>query len=389
MVAACLVTVAAGCKKNVDAPPAAEAPAGPGPSGGPGPAAAAVAAVVAAKPAAPPAPGSIRPIATGKGLAILVAKAPTWVEGDFACFAAGVTLQPGAHAIDTFEKVKPGIGAAFTAAGLSFDDDIGVIGGLSCPASMCIYATVTLHDLDQPKKLLDKLLPGGVTVAPDGQLVATIAGPKGPREIRVRILPLDWGGVVVPDGERGARVRKNTHVLFVSADDAGKPPVDPLALISSAADGRAQLAKLEALADDPRDRCVEGVLTRSANFRPGFDLEGASFLAATPPRTADDAVAESMSASRGLDLEVALDLSKPATEADVDGWVATARQWFDGIAQTTGSPEIVGLLRVFVESAFAPKLDGKRVILSWKTARVPRARIEQMDADLRAAGYSP
>ena len=90
-----------------------------------------------------------------------------------------------------------------------------------------------------------------------------------------------------------------------------------------------------------------------------------------------------------LDVELALDLSKPASKADVEGWVTSARASIDGMAQATASPELVRILRMFIESAFSYAIDGKRVSLSWKTERVPRAQIEQMDADLRAAGYTP
>ncbi|MCE9579657.1 MAG: hypothetical protein K8W52_41445 [Deltaproteobacteria bacterium] len=401
VVAACLVA-AAGCKKSdgggsgSSAGPAAGASAGSAPgSASAGSAIAGVGATAGAadafaKPAPPPKAGTIRPVATGKSIGLMVAKQPTWVEGDFACYLAGISMQPGTHAADVLNNVKPGIGDAFAGAGVDLDTEIQAVGGMSCAASMCIYAAMTLDDEAQGKRLLEALFPAGqLTTAKDGHQVATVQGPNGKREIHLRFIPLDWNGVVVPDDERPQRLRKATHLLFLSADDAGKPVVDPFTLVAAPDEARARLAALEGLATDPRGRCVEGVIAKSASFRPGFDLEGAQFLAATPPRAAGDAVAEMMSASRGLDLEIALDLSKAASKADVEGWVGEARSWFDNMAQAAASPEIAGMLRLFIESSFNYKIDGKRVTMSWKTERVPRAQLEKMDADLRAAGMTP
>lgn len=397
VVAACL-GAAAGCKKSDDGAGSAagsgaasnaagSAVAGSGAGSTIAGVASAGAADAFAKPAPPPRAGSLRPVATGKSIGIMVAKQATWVEGDFACYLAGISFQPGTRAADVLNGVKPGIGEAFAAAGVDLDTDIQAVGGMTCPASMCIYAAMTLDDDAQGKKLLDGLFPAGqLTTAKDGHQIATVQGPTGNREIHLRFIPLDWNGVTVPADERTQRLRKATHVVFLSADDAGKPVVDPFTLVASPDEARARLTALEGLATDPRGRCVEGVIAKSASFRPGFDLEGAQFLAATPPKASSDAVAEMMSAARGLDLEIALDLSKPASKADVEGWVGEARGWFDNMAQATASPQLAQMLRVFVEASFSYKIVDKRVTLSWKTERVPRAQLEKMDADLRAAG---
>ena len=79
-----------------------------------------------------------------------------------------------------------------------------------------------------------------------------------------------------------------------------------------------------------------------------------------------------MSAQHGLDVEVALDLSKAPSKAEVDGWVAQARSWFDGDRRPDpGAAADRQHVRLFLESAFTYKIDDHRVLLSWKTARDP------------------
>lgn len=39
--------------------------------------------------------------------------------------------------------------------------------------------------------------------------------------------------MTVPADERTQRLRKATHVVFLSASDAGKPVVDPFTLVAS------------------------------------------------------------------------------------------------------------------------------------------------------------
>ena len=140
VVAACLIA-AAGCKKSDGGGSAAS----PGPASGSGSATAgagagsAIAGVGAAKGAAdafaqaapPPKAGTLRPVATGKSIGLMVAKQPTWVEGDFACLLAGISMQPGTHIADVLNNAKPGIGPAFASAGVDLESDVQAIGGMS------------------------------------------------------------------------------------------------------------------------------------------------------------------------------------------------------------------------------------------------------------------
>jgi len=369
------VVVAAPACKQKDKTPPGSASAGSG-----------SAVASAPKHHTPPPPakaGTIKPIATDHTLAIAVGKTPTWVEGDFACYQAGIGFDPNAHTIDTFAQIKPDLPAALGAAHFDLEHDLLAIGGMSCPSDMCIYAAVKLSGNDQGKQLLDGLMPGQIEQVADGHYVAKIQGPTGPRAIHIQLIPLDWAGVDVPDDSRAQRLRTATHVMFVSAAPADKPVPDPFTLLAAPDEATTRLEKLEALASDPRGRCVVGEIAKSAGFQPGYDLEGARFVVLNPPRTDDDELAKIMSAQHGLDVEVALDLSKAPTRAEVDGWVAQARTWFDGVvAQTPAPPQLATMLRVFVESAFSYKIDDHRVVMSWKTDRIPRAQLEAIDSQL-------
>jgi hypothetical protein len=380
---AAFVAAAPACKKK-DQPPGAtgsgSAAAGPAAAGS---AAAGSAAPKHHTPRTPAKAGTIKPIATDHTLAIAVAKTPTWVEGDFACYQAGIGFDPTAHAMDTFAQIKPDLPAALGAAHFDLEHDLLAIGGMSCPSDLCIYAAVKLSGVDQGKQLVEHLLPGPLEKVDDSHFVAKIQGPTGPRAIHVHLVPLDWDGVDVPDDARARRLRTATHVLFLSAAAADQAAPDPFSLLAPAADATTRLHALEALAADPRGRCAIGEIARSADFRPGYDLEGARFVVLNPPKTDDDEVAKMMSAQHGLDVEIALDLSKAPSKAEVDGWVAQARSWFDGVvAQTPAPPQIASMLRLFLESAFTYKIDDHRVLLSWKTSRIPRSQLEAMDSQL-------
>lgn len=55
------------------------------------------------------------------------------------------------------------------------------------------------------------------------------------------------------------------------------------------------------------------------------------------------------------------------------------------MAQATASPQLADAARLRRGVVLVQIVD-ERVTLSWKTERVPRAQLEKMDADLRAAG---
>lgn len=352
---------------------------------------AAPSAPLAPPPAATPGrPGMIRPVVTAGGATLAPGKKPVWFELSLACYVAAITMNGDARPIDPIEQARPGIAAALAAAGFDFDKDLLTIGMTDCGSGLCLYFGVAMKDLAQMRTLV-----AGVGGAPPdepepGHFVMRLQGPAGPRAVHLRFLPVDWEGLALPDDPRARELRRASHVLFVSADAADAPVPDPFSLLAEPAAAQKRIGEIESLATDRRGRCAIGELPPVAGFRPGFDLTGGGFIAVTPPRVAEDQLAALIGASRSLDLEIRLDLSKTPSQADLDGWVAQGRQAFDAMASgTPAPPALIALIRVVLEKALAYRIGEGHVVFSWHTSRVPKESLDAAEVELKKMMGSP
>lgn len=340
--------------------------------------------------ATPGKPGMIRPVITAGGATLTAAARPFWFEVDLACYVAAITMNGEARPIDPIEKVKPGIAAALAAAGFDFEKDLVTVSMTGCGSGLCMYFGVAMKDAAQMRTLVSGVLGSPPEEPEPGHFVTRFQAPAGERAVHLRFLPIDWEGLALPDDPRARQVRRATHVLFVFADAATAPVADPLSLLAEPVAAQKRVGEIESLAADRRGRCAIGELPAAADIRPGFDLTGGAFIAVTPPRVAEDQLAALIGASRSLDLEVRLDLSRTPTTADVEGWLAQARQAFTAMASgTPAPPALIELIRVVLEKALAYRIGDGHLFLSWHTSRVPKESLDAAEQQLKQMMGTP
>jgi hypothetical protein len=334
---------------------------------------------------------SITPTITSSITFVAPKTATTWAEMSFPCYRAAIELQPGGSASDAFYKVSPLFEPALRAADIDLDRDVAAIGGWSCGEGPCFYLALTMRHPERVPDML-RVIPNVTPreVGP-GHYTFDAPGPKGTRAIHVQVVPIQWGAAL-PTDAWSQEMAKATHVMFVGGLFGTGGSFDPLAAIADPRAAPARVADAEGLLADRRERCVVGTIGPNA-FKPGFQLERARF-AMGAPSGAGDPLTRLIGSTRSLAIEVELTVSPAPTAADVTRWIDEARAWVattaDPIrAQLAGNGPIVDayfdMFRLIATRGFTHRVDGKSIVLSWRTDRIGEGDIAAVNHELEAA----
>ena len=330
---------------------------------------------------------AVAPILTSNITFLAPQPGVTWAEMAFPCYRAAIELGDGGSVADPFYQASPLIKPALEAAGIRIESDIAAIGGWSCGDRPCFYIAATLRE---PAKLGAMI----ATFAPNANEIEPLhwtfeaPGADGPRKIALRVLPVEWNGVL-PTDSWSKEMAKATHVIFLSGLFGGVAE-DLEAGLATGAEAGTQVASAESVLSDSRGRCVIGSMGAS-DFKPGFALESSRFALGMPPASSD-AIARMMGVSRSLNLEVDFALSAEPSEAQVQGWIEEARGWASGMAapirqQFAAQGEVVQVMfdaaEVIATQGFRHKRNGKQLRVSWHTDRISESSLVTIEATLQ------
>lgn len=384
------VLVASSCGNKEESPGKSAGPesAVPAKAGSESAPAEAPMAKLAAEAAPPAVAGAVSPVITDSITFVTPKPGVTWAEMAFPCYRAAIEMDAGGSVTAPFYQVSPMVEPALRAADIDLArGDVAAIGGWDCGGGTCIYLAVSLR---KPEKIGDLV----AMVAPKASHPEPLhwafeaPGANGKRNIHIRVVPIQWSGKV-PDHAWSKAMAKATHVIFLTGM-FGDADADPATWLISGEAAAARVRDAEAVLADRRGRCVVGT-TGPSSFKPGFDLASSRFAMAAPPAKGDP-LAQVMGTDKSLDVEIELSLAKAPAEADVNRWIAEARQWVSGIAgpvrlQFAAQSEAVAVVfeaaSLIATQGFRHELDGKVLHLSWRTDRLRRAELQRLEADLQ------
>jgi len=359
------------------------------------------------RPAGEPAPSSttapakakpdgpaITPVITNSVTFVVPKNASWWGEFQFACYRAVMSLTGKGSAGEAFEKISPTVPEAMKAGGIDLGRDLAGMGMFECGGSPCIYVAATLEHPEKMSAVLGKLLPGITpkTVAPGHYTLDTpsTVNPSGTRVIHVRVVPLDWSAVRVPDDAWSQQAARATHVVFIGGVDGKDSDVDPVTLLADAATGAANVKEAESVLGDTHNRCM-AALVAAREFQPGFQLTRARFAMAAPAATKPDAMMGMLESKKSLDVEVELVLAPPPTEAKAKEWIGMGKMFMANIGanvrgQFAGQGDVMDvyfdMLSLIGEKAFVHSVNDASLRLSWRTDRIPKSDLQTLESRL-------
>ncbi len=360
------------------------------PSGDPVPVSPPPAAPAKAKPDGP----AITPLISNSVTFVVPKAASWWGEFQFACYRAVMSLTGKGSAGAAFEKISPTVPEAMKAGGIDLGRDLAGMGMFDCAGSPCIYVAATLEHPEKMNDVLGKLVPGvpAKTVAP-GHYTLDTKGMSGTRVIHVRVVPLDWSSVKVPDDAWSQQAARATHVVFIGGVDGKNSDVDPMTLLADAATAAANVKEAESvLGGETRNRCMAG-LVGPRDFQPGFTLTRARFAMAAPVATTPDAMMALLDSKKTLDVEFELVLAPPPTAAKAKEWVGMGRMFMANIGanvrgQFAGQGDAMDvyfdMLSLIGEKGFVHSVKDSSLRLSWRTDRIPKADLQAVESRLES-----
>ncbi len=346
-------------------------------------------------PAKKPDGPAVTPVVTNSVTFVVPKAAGWWGELQFSCYRSVMSLTGKTSAGEAFEKISPTVPEAMKEGGIDLGRDLAGIGMFECGGSPCIYVAATLPHPEKMIDVLGKLMPSGApkTIAPGHYTFETpsTVTPSGKRTIHVRVAPLDWSSVKVPDDVWSQEAARATHVVFIGGVDAKDNDVDPMTLLADAPTAAANVKEAESvLGGQTHNRCM-AALVGPREFQPGFQLTRGRFAMAAPLAKKPDAMMALLDSKKTIDIEVEIALDPPPTAAKAKEWVNKGRMFLANIgANVRGQLAAQGdlmdvyfdMLSLIGEKAFVHSVKGSSLWLSWRTDRIPKPDLQVVESRL-------
>lgn len=339
---------------------------------------------------------SVSPVVTRAVTFVTPKDAAWWGELNFACYRAVIGLSGTSRPGDAFEKLSPNVVPAMSAGGIDLGRDLAGIGAFDCSGSPCFYVAAHLDHPEKMAEVLRLLVPASQPKdLGKGHYQLATPGVSGPRTINVRVVPIQWGEdlPVDPWSQQAARA---THVVFIGGIDGKNVDQDPLTHLADAPTAAAYVKDAEAVLEDASGRCLIGVVG-SREFQPGFRLQQARFALAAPEGHREPLM-QLLGSTRTVDVEVELALAPAPKPADVERWISMGRGYASGLgAQLRGQFAGQGammdvyfdMVTLLATTGFRHEIAGDALHLSWRTDRVPKADLDDLERRLEAAVKTP